>query len=118
LLHSPPIIAVLPAPTLAQEKSLATVEVVDQRGAQAECKNSEIQKIVIAGEEVEHFGDATVGDVLRRLPGTSFTGPAGVTKHKASWLLETELALAAWEILPCICTAQTDLRLEAIAPAR
>jgi len=73
-------IAVLPAPTFAQEKSLATIEVVDQRGAQVERRNSEIQKIVIAEEEVERFGDATVGDVLRRLPGTSFTGPAGVTK--------------------------------------
>lgn len=37
------LIAVLPAPTLAREKSLATVEVVDQRSAQSERKNSEIQ---------------------------------------------------------------------------
>lgn len=72
--------AVAPAPTFAQEKSLATVEVIDQRGAQSERKHSEIQKIVIAEEEVERFGDATVGDVLRRLPGISVTGPAGVTK--------------------------------------
>lgn len=73
-------LAVPPAPTRAQDRVLATVEVVDQRGAQIERKNSETQKIVIAEEEVERFGDATVGDVLRRLPGMSFTGPAGFTK--------------------------------------
>lgn len=60
--------------------ALPDVQIVDQRGAQAERKQSGIQKIVIAEEEVERFGDATVGDVLRRLPGISFTGPAGVTK--------------------------------------
>lgn len=43
-------------------------------------KNSEIKKTVITEQEVERYGDATVGDVLRRLPGMSFTGPAGVTK--------------------------------------
>lgn len=67
-------------PSFATAQTLAPIEVVDQRGAQAERRHSEIQKIVIAEEEVERFGDATVGDVLRRLPGISFTGPAGVTK--------------------------------------
>jgi outer membrane receptor for ferrienterochelin and colicins len=43
-------------------------------------KNSDVKKIVINEEDVERYGDATVGDVLRRLPGMSFTGPAGVTK--------------------------------------
>lgn len=74
------LLAVSPAPTFADDKALATVEVIDQRSAQVERRDSAIQKIVIAEEEVERFGDATVGDVLRRLPGTSFTGPAGVTK--------------------------------------
>ncbi len=43
-------------------------------------KKADIKTIVIGEEEVERYGDATVGDVLRRLPGMSFTGPAGVTK--------------------------------------
>lgn len=69
------------APTAhADATSLAEVVVVDQRDAQAERKRSDIQRIVISETEVERFGDATVGDVLRRLPGLAFTGPAGVTK--------------------------------------
>lgn len=43
-------------------------------------KNSDIKTTVISEQEVERYGDATIGDVLRRLPGMSFTGPAGVTK--------------------------------------
>lgn len=79
------ILAILTA-TLCQqaqaqaEKILTEVTVTDQREAQAERKNAPLQKIVIAEEEVERYGDATVGDVLRRLPGMSFTGPAGVAK--------------------------------------
>ena len=61
-------------------KTLAEVVVTDTRGAQVERKNSEIQKLVISEEDVERYGDATVGDVLRRLPGMTFTGPAGVSK--------------------------------------
>lgn len=64
----------------ASERTLDAVLVVGQPEAQVERKNAEIQKIVVSEEEVERFGDATVGDVLRRLPGMSFTGPAGVTK--------------------------------------
>ncbi|PKO56694.1 MAG: hypothetical protein CVU28_02045, partial [Betaproteobacteria bacterium HGW-Betaproteobacteria-21] len=61
-------------------KALASVVVVDQRDAQIERKASDIQKIVISETEIERYGDATVGDVLRRLPGMTSTGPAGVTK--------------------------------------
>jgi iron complex outermembrane receptor protein len=60
--------------------ALSEVVVSDFRGAQVERRNSGIQKIVIAEEDVERYGDATVGDVLRRLPGMTFTGPAGVSK--------------------------------------
>ncbi|MDO8310873.1 MAG: TonB-dependent receptor [Sideroxyarcus sp.] len=59
---------------------LVTVSASTQREAQIERKNAGLQKIVISEEEVERYGDATVGDVLRRLPGMSFTGPAGVAK--------------------------------------
>ncbi|WP_281985343.1 TonB-dependent receptor plug domain-containing protein [Azonexus hydrophilus] len=62
------------------EKTLRQVVVVDQREAQVERKESYLQKIVIAEEEVERFGDVSVGDILKRLTGISFTGPAGVTK--------------------------------------
>jgi len=64
----------------SSEKTLASITVVDQRDAQVERKDSYIQKIVIAEDEVERFGDVSVGDVLKRLPGMSFTGPAGVSK--------------------------------------
>lgn len=53
---------------------------IGQREAQIERRQSPLQKIVISEEEVERYGDATVGDVLRRLPGMSFSGPPGVTK--------------------------------------
>lgn len=66
--------------TPAGSNALSEVLVVDQRDAQVERKTSDIQKIVISETEIERFGDATVGDVLRRLPGMTFTGPAGVTK--------------------------------------
>lgn len=75
------IVAALCHPAFAAgETTLAEVVAVNQRDAQVERKNSALQKIVIAEEEVERYGDATVGDVLRRLPGMSFTGPAGVAK--------------------------------------
>jgi len=59
---------------------LSEVVVTSAREAQVERKNSEIQKLVISEEDVERYGDATVGDVLRRLPGMTSTGPAGVAK--------------------------------------
>ena len=64
----------------ASPKRLGDVVVVDLHDAQAERRTAAVQKIVISETEVERYGDATVGDVLRRLPGMSFTGPAGVTK--------------------------------------
>lgn len=59
---------------------LPEVVSTSQREAQIARKNATLQKIVVSEEEVERYGDATVGDVLRRLPGMTFTGPAGVTK--------------------------------------
>lgn len=64
----------------AGEQQLPEVKVADQRDSRIERKNAELQKIVISEEEVERYGDATVGDVLRRLPGMTFSGPAGVVK--------------------------------------
>lgn len=68
------------AQTTTNETTLGEVVVADQHKAQIERKNATLQKIVIAEEEVERYGDATVGDVLRHLPGMTFTSPAGVSK--------------------------------------
>lgn len=62
------------------EATLPTQQVVGQRDAQRVRKDAPVARIVVSEEEVERFGDATVGDVLRRLPGMGFTGPAGVVK--------------------------------------
>ncbi|MCM2251073.1 MAG: TonB-dependent receptor [Ramlibacter sp.] len=59
---------------------LPDIVATGQHEAQAERKNAQLQKIVVSEDEVERFGDATVGDVLRRLPGMTFTGPPGVAK--------------------------------------
>lgn len=63
-------------------ENLDTVEVIGHRQSQAnEVRKASLpQRIIVAEEEVRRYGDATVGDVLRRLPGMTFTGPAGVTK--------------------------------------
>lgn len=61
-------------------QTLPVVTVIDQRSVQRERKDATVSTLIISEEEVERFGDATVGDVLKRLPGMSFTGPAGVVK--------------------------------------
>lgn len=40
-------------------------------------KNSSSTKIIVSKEEIARFNDQSMGDVLKRLPGLSFTGPAG-----------------------------------------
>jgi len=40
-------------------------------------KNSSTTKIIVSKEEIERFDDQTIGEVLKRLPGMGFTGPAG-----------------------------------------
>ena len=67
------------APT-GREAALPEVLAIGHREAQVERKNSDVQKLIVSEEDVERYGDATVGDVLRRLPGMTFTGPAGVAK--------------------------------------
>lgn len=74
-----PLALALPVASLAAEK-LDKVVVIAESEELAVRKNSELKKTVIGEQEVERYGDATVGDVLRRLPGMSFTGPAGVSK--------------------------------------
>jgi outer membrane receptor for ferrienterochelin and colicins len=69
-----------PADLTRQDAVLPEVVSTSQHEAQVVRKTADLQKIVISEEEVDRYGDATVGDVLRRLPGMTFTGPAGVTK--------------------------------------
>lgn len=79
---SPLFAQTLPAERLivAQAQELPVVRVTGQQSAEQERKDVAIQKLVIGSEAIERYGDATVGDVLRRLPGMGFTGPAGVVK--------------------------------------
>lgn len=42
-----------------------------------ERQNSSSTKIIITKEEIVRYGDQTMGDILKRLPGLTFTGPAG-----------------------------------------
>src|SRR6187200_3309510 len=40
-----------------------------------ERRQSTAAKIIIGREEIERFGDSTLGDVLKRLPGVTIQGP-------------------------------------------
>ena len=54
------------------------VEVTGGRDSDTEARRrSTAAKIVIGREEIEKFGDATVGEVLRRLPGVTTPGAPG-----------------------------------------
>ncbi len=57
---------------------LPEVFTTGQRDAETTRKNSETQTLVIDEKQIEAYDDATVGDVLRRLPGMTYSGPAGV----------------------------------------
>ena len=55
-----------------------TVEVTATRESDTEQRRqSTAAKIVIGREEIERFGDSTVGEVLKRLPGVTVQGPPG-----------------------------------------
>ena len=62
-----------PAPT-----DLGQVEIRGNRSSDAEARQeSTASKIVIGREEIEKQGDATLGDVLKRLPGVTVQGAPG-----------------------------------------
>jgi iron complex outermembrane receptor protein len=42
-----------------------------------ERRRSTASKIVVGREEIERYGDSTVGEILRRLPGVTMQGPPG-----------------------------------------
>ena len=70
-----PAPAPLPAPAAAQ---LDKVEITGGRPNEVEeRRNSTAAKIIIGRDEIERFGDSTLGDVLKRLPGVTIQGRSG-----------------------------------------
>lgn len=66
-----------PAPAPAPQQ-LERVEITGSRNNdQSERRQSTAAKIVIGREEIERFGDSTVGEVLKRLPGITLQGAPG-----------------------------------------
>jgi outer membrane receptor for ferrienterochelin and colicins len=80
-------LCLLPVPLLAQnavpvakgkEPDAGEVEIRANRSNDNEVRRqSTAAKIVIGRDEIERQGDATIGEVLRRLPGVTMQGPPG-----------------------------------------
>ncbi len=70
---SPPVPAAsAPATTLQR------VEITGGRADDtAQRRQSTAAKIIVGRDEIERFGDSTVGDLLKRLPGVTVQGPPG-----------------------------------------
>jgi len=65
-----------PAPPATEQ--LAPVNITGSRPDDVqERRQSTAAKIIIGREEIERFGDSTLGDVLRRLPGVTIQGRPG-----------------------------------------
>lgn len=68
-----------PLAAMAQSSPSVLPEVVSSgsRDAQVERRTAPSQKTVYEKDVVQRYDDGSVGDVLRRLPGITFSGPAG-----------------------------------------
>ena len=55
----------------------ARIVVTGTRDAQAARRDAATAKVIIGREEIEKYGEATVGDLLRRLPGVTVSGAPG-----------------------------------------
>ena len=80
LLSAPGVaLAQAPAPAAAPASTdLGQVEIRGTRNSDTEARQeSTASKIVIGREEIEKQGDATLGDVLKRLPGVTVQGAPG-----------------------------------------
>src|SRR5450755_3465137 len=68
-----------PAPAAgANQQQLAPVQITGSRPDDVqERRNSTAAKIVIDRDEIDRFGDSTLGDVLKRLPGVTIQGRPG-----------------------------------------
>ena len=59
-------------------QNLAPVQITGSRADDVqERRNSTAAKIIIGRDEIDRFGDSTLGDVLKRLPGVTIQGPPG-----------------------------------------
>jgi len=76
---APPARAPAPAPAKAPEgQRLQQVEITGSRPDDVqERRNSTAAKIIVGREEIDRFGDSTLGDVLKRLPGVTIQGRPG-----------------------------------------
>ncbi len=73
-----PVAASAASAASAAAKPAQTIEVTGVRDSDTEARRqSTAAKIVIGREDIERFGDATVGEVLRRLPGVTTPGAPG-----------------------------------------
>ncbi|MFO1326235.1 MAG: TonB-dependent receptor [Rubrivivax sp.] len=70
--------AAQPARAASAPPQTQQVEITATRDNDAEQRRqSTAAKIVIGREEIDRFGDSTVGEVLKRLPGVTIQGPPG-----------------------------------------
>jgi outer membrane receptor for ferrienterochelin and colicins len=69
----PPASAASAPPTELKRVEVTGARLTDTQ----ERRESTAAKIVIGREEIDRFGDATVGDLLKRLPGVTMQGPPG-----------------------------------------
>jgi len=72
------LVVALPALSAsAAETTLAEVLVQAEADALETRKNAPATRIVYGRDDIERYTDLTVGQVLIRLPGVTFTGPPG-----------------------------------------
>ncbi len=70
--------AVVPQRRVRPER-VEPVEITGKNSATEERRNSTAAKIIITREDIEQFGDTSLGDVMRRLPGVTTGGRPGRT---------------------------------------
>lgn len=73
--QTPPV---APAPAAAASAPVQRIEITGGRETETEQRRrATAAKTIIGREEIEQFGDSTVGEVLRRLPGVTTPGTPG-----------------------------------------
>jgi iron complex outermembrane receptor protein len=68
-----------PTPAAASDEPVQRIEITGERsgGEVRERRESTVAKSVMGREDIERFGDATLGEVLKRLPGVTLDGAPG-----------------------------------------
>jgi outer membrane receptor for ferrienterochelin and colicins len=76
--ETPPVPAAAAAASAPGAAAPQRVEITGGRASDDEARRrSTAAKIIVGREEIEKFGDATVGELLRRLPGVTTPGAPG-----------------------------------------